>query len=487
MDLFSYSGEKAGIMQKQHFLYLEVGRSETEAAVVCGNGRKSRICDRIRIRYNDLDLGDDKNRENMFMAALDRIKTLVSLKNCTHALIFLSCAFVSFRTITLPFRSRRKAEQILPMELAGILPCHDEAHVSDFYFLDVQDESNWIFTASAAASLIGKYFDALSCFHMRPSVIAPVIHAAVTGFLRQHASTASFVFIHIWKNETSMAVVIKRRTCAVRTLPDPCSSPEASARAFKQALMDFCHRTCTDPGFDIVICSDTDRAETRKIETLFRQDAGRWTNPGPFASQAHDIRHILPYGSARAYALNLCKGKFQPVSFFRTYSAHLGACIVFIILALSLALADISLDNAILAKKIAAVDAEAVNILRTSFPGIKTIIDPYLQMQANVKKLDAQNSGTRAGNTLSSMDRASVISIMAEISKKIDSSTDIEVTGFLLSGTRLILSGSTGSFNTVDTIKTSLASSLLLKNVSISSAAVDRKSGRVRFKFLIEI
>ncbi len=63
----------------------------------------------------------------------------------------------------------------------------------------------------------------------------------------------------------------------------------------------------------------------------------------------------------------------------------------------------------------------------------------------------------------------------------------MEISRFLFNEKRIVISGSTDNFNNVDKIKNKLEASDLFGNVSISSAAADKKEDRVNFKFIIEI
>ena len=77
--------------------------------------------------------------------------------------------------------------------------------------------------------------------------------------------------------------------------------------------------------------------------------------------------------------------------------------------------------------------------------------------------------------------------IISELSKRIASSIDVEISRFLFNNGRLVLSGSTDNFNNVDNIKSKIESSDLFEKVSISSAAADKRGDRVNFKFIIEM
>jgi len=79
------------------------------------------------------------------------------------------------------------------------------------------------------------------------------------------------------------------------------------------------------------------------------------------------------------------------------------------------------------------------------------------------------------------------IDIINEISSRIPKEQDVEITNFVRGDDSLVISGNTDSFNNVDDIKGRLEHAEILKNITISSANLEKSSNRIQFKLKIDL
>lgn len=79
------------------------------------------------------------------------------------------------------------------------------------------------------------------------------------------------------------------------------------------------------------------------------------------------------------------------------------------------------------------------------------------------------------------------IDILNEISSRIPADLDVEITNFVRGEDSLVISGNTDSFNNVDDIKSRLERSDLFKNITISSANLEKSTNRIQFKLKIDL
>ncbi|MBC2704557.1 PilN domain-containing protein [Desulfobacula sp.] len=468
------------------FLHLELDNSGIKALIVDQNYKLALIKGDCRVRFEDLP-DSDKNPDP-FGAGMDRVAQLLDLRACSTAVIFVSPLLVSFRTIDLPFGSEKKMKQVLPFELETLLPGVNENHISDFHMLDIEKDSNWVLSASIAESRVKNYVTTLERFNIKPRIIAPGGYAAAVEFLKTHKDTSPFVFLHVADSGTALVLVNNQKPCVVRTFPPSLISPEALAESVKQTIMGFNQKTGIDISFDVFVSSDEASAETERIYTALKKIPGHTSGPGSQKKIKSDalLLNISPDRSVK-YLFNFCRGKYGSGSFVKTYSSNIAAGVILFLFLLGMVMVNAGFDNTKLNKKIAAIDEEAFSIFTASFPDKKKILDPYLQMKANVSAA-MKKSGTAVGkNSLSKNKNVKIVGIMRELSQKIDPAIDMEISSFLYNKGRLVLSGSTDNFNAVDTIKNRLESSDFFTNVSISSAAADSKGNRVNFKFIIEM
>ena len=479
------------------FLRLEIDTSGIKAMIVEQGYKKVFIKDDCHVLFEDLP-DSEENDIDPFDVGMDVVAQMLDLGTCSTAIIFVSSFQVCFRNIDLPFSTGKKVKQVLPFELENLMPGINETYILDFHMLSGPSESNLILSASIVESQVEKYFLKLGSFGIRPRVITPNGYAAAVGFLSERKDITNFAFLHITNCEITLVLVNNRRPCTVRAFMASGISPQDLAISVKQTIIGFNQRTGNDIFFDIFVSCDehnfkTDRIYTALEKTLEYQSKLRSAEQGIQKALTQEkinsnavLQNISPDKTMK-YLFNFCKGKYGTSSFFKTYFSNIAAGVVLLLCTLSLLLLTTGFDNSNLDKKIAVIDDKALFIFKATFPDKKKVQDPYLQMKANVQAA-IKKSGT-SGDIDKSIKNSDVkvVAVMSEVSRKITSSVDMEISRFLFNNGRLVLSGSTENFNNVDSIKSKIESSDLFDKVSISSAAADKKGDRVNFKFIIEM
>ncbi len=474
------------------FLSLEIDDFGIKASIVESGYKQNLVQDHCHVLFKDLPVSEENPVP--FDAGMDMVARQLGLQTCSTATIFVSPLSICFRNLSLPFGSKNKIKQILPFELENLLPTVQEDYISDFHLLDTGKESNLILSASIGEAWIEKYFSKLNSFGIKPLIITPGGYATAMAFLRKNKNSSNFVFLHIADFESTIVLVNNGQPCTVRSFArslysseDPDNSDHMKnldnlETSIKQTIMGFNQRTGADILYDIFISSDGDNPDAERIyNALKRKDL-------PRLQQKIDTKGLLVNISPDkpgAYLFNFCQGAYGSSSFVKTYFSSIAACAVLCIISFSLFMISSGFDNAGLNKKIAAMDSRALSIFTATFPDKKKVHDPYLQMKANVRA-ELKKTNTSGDKDLS-INKVKVVEIMGELSRKIPPSLDMETSRFLFNNGRLILSGSTDNFNNVDNIKSKIESSDLFENVSITSAAVDKKGNRVNFKFIIEM
>ena len=130
----------------------------------------------------------------------------------------------------------------------------------------------------------------------------------------------------------------------------------------------------------------------------------------------------------------------------------------------------------------------AADIFVQTFPDKKLMnLDPLLAMQAQMKAAEKKGGSRSKKQTGGSESETGVVEILYELSRQIPASIDAELERLVFDRERLILSGSTPNFNTVDQIKGHIEKSDIFKSVEIGSAASRKYGKRVEFKFIVEM
>ncbi len=482
------------------YLLIDHDHFGIKAMIMDETNHKKTVRSRCEILFKDLQESPETSGSNdatLFNAAMDSVAEKMVLSSCSTAVILISPLAVHFRTINLPFRSEKKIQQILPFELEPLLPTSTETYISDFHFLNQQADLSMILTASIAEARIEPYFLKLGSFGIRPKMITPAGYAGAVTFLKDHPQISDFGFLHITEDRVALILIHNRKPWAVRTLPASFQSAEALAACVHQTITGFCQKTGEDIAFDLIVGFDQNLLGMDGfLNTLQNALAGKMRqgtlNPDALNNQslqAIDINELLMTVSpndTEDCLVNFCKGKYSSTSFLKTYFYSIVANIVLFFCVMGLWMFSTGLDNSVLYKKISFLDATALSIFMKTFPDQKRIQDPYLQMKANVQET-LKKTGADSDKNQALAKEVRVVDVLSELSTKIAPSIDVEISSFLLNAGRLVLSGSTGNFNNVDQIKTSLESSDLYKKVGISSAAADKKGDRVNFKFNIDL
>lgn len=479
------------------FLHLDIDSIGINVRLIEESYKDTTIVDDISLLYEDVE-NDDNGDDHPFESALDLAAKELDLGNCKTAVIFVSSFSVSFRNLNLPFSSEKKIEQVLRYELENLMPVSNESYISDFHMLNTSGETNSILSASYPESEISKYFTKLEQIGIKPAIISPKGYAVAVSFLKQHPENSNFIFLYINKDEVTIVLVREKTPCSVRTLPALQNSQDSVANAVMQTLTGFNQHTGIETRFDLFVCCDDDSFDTGQIYETFEKNSNAFNNLGSLEQQieksterrtitSNDLLSGISPDRNLKYLMNFCKGSYSTSSFLKThlssiiFSLGLAACLFAIVML------GVGLDNRKLTKQVAALDETALSIFQETFPDKKKVQDPYLQMKANVGKAIQNTASNKNELKSSGSGDIKIINIINELSSRISSNLDLDISRFLLSGDRLILSGSTGNFNEVDTIKSKIESSALFKKVTISSAAADKSGKRVNVKFIIQL
>ncbi len=117
----------------------------------------------------------------------------------------------------------------------------------------------------------------------------------------------------------------------------------------------------------------------------------------------------------------------------------------------------------------------------STFPEVTRIVDPLQQMQQKINEIRSRYAVPQSGeNPVRHLD------MLNEISTRIPSSVDVELTSFVSGSDGVVVSGTTDTFNAVDEIKNRLEKGELFKTVTITAANMDRTSNRVQFKLKLQ-
>jgi hypothetical protein len=149
------------------------------------------------------------------------------------------------------------------------------------------------------------------------------------------------------------------------------------------------------------------------------------------------------------------------------------ALILLLIWIVGLAL-DVSLKAHLNADLTNKIHAEFVSVMPKNTP----VVDPVKQMEQYLGRLSGQTG------TLDGGGRDTPLEILRDLSAGIPTSMDVILDSITIDESSITLTGSTGSYDNVERIKTILTGSPRVKEVKIVSANVDKNDQKVKLKLV---
>jgi len=132
-------------------------------------------------------------------------------------------------------------------------------------------------------------------------------------------------------------------------------------------------------------------------------------------------------------------------------------------------------------KRNAELDSQIKGVFTQTFPEVTNIVDPMHQMNTKINEL---KSASGAGPGINIDDR--VLKILNDISARVQKDLEVRVNRMVVDQDGIQIRGTTDNFNTVDSIKKSLESSEMYRDVIIASANLDQSGKGVRFEIKMD-
>jgi hypothetical protein len=133
-------------------------------------------------------------------------------------------------------------------------------------------------------------------------------------------------------------------------------------------------------------------------------------------------------------------------------------------------------------KHLRVINSQMVQVFKATFPDVKTIQYPYQEMQARIREMKKTGAfEDEAGPHIRSID------ILNSISEKISGNITVNLSRVVIQPDNVIISGTTDTYNSVDTIKSGLEQIPYFEKVTISSSNIDRSGNEVRFMLKLDL
>jgi general secretion pathway protein L len=470
-------------------LGLDIGNNSLSAVVVEKPLKGFSIKESVTISFDDLEGHGDSPPGETDISRFERAVSLLLEKiDCTgfsSVAVAIPSSWVSFRNITLPFRSAKKIRQVLGFELASYLPLADETYVSDFTQPPKTGAGDFppLLTASVPDATLVACFSALATAGLQPSLITVQGYIAADHLLESGIDEDHTLWLDRAEDHTTLCLGVKRAIVQVRSLGANLSAT-ALAKAIQQTVKGEHQRS--QEGFMPQRCIITSREEDASPLCASLEEVLGYPVVSMDPQPINAVSAALANVTSRP-VFNFCQGDYSEDSILKRYTASIVVLLIFVVMAFSAFMFKVHADIAFMENNAAELEQATTAIFKKSFPKVTRIVDPLMQMKIELKQLKETSGLSGEGTTPPDGLSHSCVDILAELSNKIPISIDVETNRFILNPGRILLSGSTANFNEVDKIKGLLEGSALFKQVEIQSAATDKTGKRVRFKFVITL
>jgi type II secretory pathway component PulL len=183
----------------------------------------------------------------------------------------------------------------------------------------------------------------------------------------------------------------------------------------------------------------------------------------------------------KGHGFNLRKGEFAiKRGIFKT-GKELRRAGIFILIILLLFLIDLGTDYLLLKSRYQAARQRCVELYSSVFPDAKNVKEPLLEMKQRISELE--KSAAILSRDINRDQK--VLDIMADISRRIPSTSDVDIKSMDISGETVHISGETDSFNTVNNIESDLEPSTYYSDVKISGK-LDKTGKRIEFDLKLQ-
>ena len=428
---------------------------------------------------------------------------------------------VSYRNLQMPFKESKKIRQTLPFEIETVVPFSIEDLIVDFSVVDRSDQSE-ILVASVRKNFISEYLEQLQSSGIDPEVLDIRCVPIISLLLNEQDTPDNGLILEIGPKKNTMVLYVKRRMALIRTFsldgglstpsdvedPDLVSSETPTTEQIESQIISLCEmiqRTIHSFGWQSnraihpekifftgkgALYSETGNILTRYLDAPAEQINLSGYKKVRMNKEVARVWDSATMDNALALALrqdrqsqgfNLRRQEFEVEKHYLGLKKELKKVAVFMVFILSFLMADLSVDYYYLQKRYNVLDQKIMAVFKQTFPDVKRIFDPIKQMKSKINEL---KSPTVSSPGLAQNNK--VLDLLRDVSQRLPKSMDLLVTRMEVDPDTMRITGNTDTFNTVDNIKSGLEPSSYFRNVTISSANLDRSGKRVQFEIKLQ-
>jgi type II secretion system protein L len=469
-------------------------REESIAAVMLDSGFKGSTLE----NQVYLPIPEDHRNEEGLAEALHTVVEALKLSGAA-CVLGIPATFVSFRNISVPFHDLKKIRQVLPFELEPSLPLPVEELIFDFEAHKNNGHQD-LLAFTVRKTQIQHYLDLLDTVNLNPVAIMPGGYAASKFISAMTADSGDFVLIDAGDGHHTVYASCSDQVRMARTLPIAGGGVpvihhlETGLKHTFTAMRDHLGID-VDPATVFVAGPRAGSLKTVKEKSTlmdlpvksiaeirgFPKLKGAFDTPDWEAGHLDTALALALMETEAVSGVNFSTRRSTVQHYWSEYRSEIIFTAVLVLLTITAALAGQFLEVREKTRRLEELDRQIELVFKQTFPAVTKIHAPLQQMQIKLKEMGESGTGLDLPGS-----RVRVIDILDAISQKIPPSAEVKLSRMVLGTDNVVLSGNTDTFNTVDDMKSRLETSDLFKQVTISSADLDKSGQGVRFKLKLD-
>jgi general secretion pathway protein L len=405
-----------------------------------------------------------------------------------------------YRFVTVPFKEENKIRQILPFELEPTLPVSVENLKFDFQ-KSTSGESSEIMAVAMDQTVFQSYMNQLAAADIRPQLVVPgaiPLVAQISALEAQHDATALFLDVDI--AHATLFALRSGRIEMARCLPSgpiDATSAETLALRIRQTLTAWSDKVNQELTPAVVYASGPGLEKPGVVEMLAQAleipiqtiDLSQWLTrvevPQEVGWRPNLMNDALALAELEAEGracINFHRISSPLRNYWSAYKHYITGPAILLALVVLLASSGVLLENHFLKKQVNALDAQLVQLFKSTFPNTRLKAPPLDQMKSELKEMKKSGSGSEQGGV-----RIRSIDVLLQISQSIPDNLDVVLSRMTIGADEITISGETADFNSVNDMKSRLEKNELFKQITIASANMDKSGHKVLFKLKIDL
>ncbi len=478
-------------------LGIDIRKESVSAVLVKTSLRESRV-----EAHAHVPISDSAEDENPFKIAMETLCSEIGTDGC-DCVVSISADHFSYRILQIPFKDSKKIKMVLPFELEATVPYPVDDLIIDFIDMESAGHHDHtdIIAVAVPNSELTPYLGTLGAIKIDPGLVTLSGLPAALCLANQADAGKDQLFLKVDKALSTLFIVSNGGIKLIRSFPTPVTgdTQAGSLGAFVlRTLSAFGELSQSEyqPPDMVVTGSGLNGANFDADVSRFLDIPVKRLNFADRLSIPIDAEPNKPWDpalmdNALALALieiegirglNFHKGRFAAKKFFVKHKKYIIKTGILAAAVLALVMFNVIGESYTLNRQINRFNRQIIGIFKESFPDVKRIVDPFQQMQIKVQEVKKSEVFQTAETS-----RILSIDILNNISKSIAESITIDITRMVISPDNVIISGTTGTFEAVDDIKSKLEQIDAFKKVTINSTNKDRSGKEIRFQMKVAL